>query len=72
MNHPSAAEIGTRLMQEVRAGFILQGTSYTAWCRQQGIDPSLVRQAIYSTWAGPKGLQWRAKVLRAAGVKVAA
>ncbi len=62
-------ETGTRLMQEVRAAFILRGTSYTAWCRAQGIEPSQVRQAIYGTWAGPKGRAVRANVLRAAGVR---
>ena len=63
------AETGTRLMQEVRAAFILRGTTYTAWCRGQGIEPSQVRQAIYGTWAGPKGRAVRANVLRAAGVR---
>ncbi|MFA5589819.1 MAG: hypothetical protein WDA70_03750 [Lysobacteraceae bacterium] len=63
---------GTRLMQQVRAAFILHGTTYTSWCRSQSIDPSLVRQAIFGTWAGPKGRAWRRKVLTAAGVKEAA
>lgn len=71
MKHPPI-EPGTRLMQEVRAAFILDGTTYTSWCRSQGIDPSMVRQAIYGTWAGPKGRAMRALVLKAAGVKVAA
>ncbi len=63
---------GTRLMQQVRAAFILSGTTYTAWCRTQGMDPSLVRQAIYGTWGGPKGRAVKAQVLRAAGVRAAA
>lgn len=58
----------TQLMRQVRAGFVLQGTTYTQWCREQGVDPSLVRQAIYGLWNGPKGRACRTKVLRAAGV----
>lgn len=71
MKH-AQADPGTRLMNQVRAGFISQGTSYTAWCRTQGIDPSQARQAIYGTWAGPKGLACKAKALQAAGVREAA
>lgn len=71
MTH-SPTEPGARLMQEVRAAFILDGTTFTAWCRAQGIDPSMVRQAIFGNWAGPKGRAIKAKVLQAAGVKVAA
>jgi hypothetical protein len=55
-------------MQQVRAAFILRGTTFTAWCREQAIEPSLVRQAIYGTWAGPKGRAVKARVLRAAKV----
>ncbi|MGE4439572.1 hypothetical protein [Achromobacter sp.] len=69
MSHTTPAELGTRLMQQVRGSFILQGTTYTAWCRSQGMDPSLVRQAIYGTWGGPKGRAIRAAVLKAAGVR---
>ncbi len=65
----TSSELGTKTMQQVRAAFILRGTTYTAWCRTQGIDPSLVRQAIFGTWAGAKGRAMRAKVLRAAGVR---
>lgn len=63
------AELGTRLMQQIRAAHILRGTTYTAWCRSQGMDPSLVRQAIFGTWGGPKGRAIRAKALKAAGVR---
>ncbi|MBS0499367.1 MAG: hypothetical protein JSR74_03460, partial [Proteobacteria bacterium] len=68
MTH-SPPEAGARLMQQLRAAFILEGTTYTAWCRAQGIDPSLVRQAVYGTWGGPKGRAVRAQVIRAAGLR---
>jgi gp16 family phage-associated protein len=57
------------LVQQVRAGFILRGTTMSAWARQNGLDPSTVRQALYGTWNGPKGRAVRAKVLKAAGVQ---
>ena len=41
------------LVQQVRAGFILRGTTMSAWARQNGLDPSTVRQALYGTWYGP-------------------
>lgn len=61
-----------RLMRQVKAGFVAQGTSYTRWCRENGIAASGVRQVIYGTWAGPKGKALKRRVLRAAGVKEAA
>lgn len=60
------------LIKRIRAGFLVQDTTLTDWCRAQGIHTSAVRQAIYGTWAGPKGRAIKAKVLRAAGVRAAA
>ncbi|WP_242875642.1 hypothetical protein [Stenotrophomonas maltophilia] len=60
---------GRDLMNKVRAGMTLQNTTVSAWCRKNGINPSAARQAIYGTWAGPKGKALRATLLRAAGVK---
>ena len=66
---PTPTDARTQLIREIRAGFILRGTTLAAWSREQGMDASLVRQAIYGTWAGPKGRAVKANVLRAAGVK---
>ncbi|ENB4166282.1 TPA: hypothetical protein ACKQA1_001893 [Stenotrophomonas maltophilia] len=60
---------GRDLMNKVRAGMTLQNTTVSAWCRQHGVNPSAARQAIYGTWAGPKGQALRASLLKAAGVK---
>ncbi|MGB3393229.1 MAG: hypothetical protein WA956_05685 [Stenotrophomonas sp.] len=61
-----------KLITMIRAGFVMQGTSLTAWAKKQGYDPSAIRQAVYGTWGGPKGKAVRAQVLAAAGVKEAA
>ena len=58
-----------RLIAQIRAAFVLQGTSLTRWAKDNNTDPSAIRQAIYGTWAGPRGKAMRAKVLKAAGVK---
>lgn len=60
---------GQDLMNKVRAGMTLQNTTVSAWCRQHGVNPSAARQAIYGTWAGPKGQALRAQLLKAAGVR---
>lgn len=56
------------LIAQVRAGLILRGTTFTAWSRAHGIAPSATRQALYGTWAGPRGREVRAQILKAAGV----
>ncbi len=63
---------GRDLMLQVRAGLLLQNTTLSAWCRKRQVNASAVRQAIYGTWAGPKGRAMRAEVLKAAGIKDAA
>lgn len=63
---------GKDLHQEIRAGFVRQGTTLTAWCKKNDLRLSNVRDAIMGGWDGPKGREIRAKVAKAAGVKVAA
>jgi len=67
---PTTTTNPKHLVQQVRAGFILRGTTMSAWARQHNLDPSTVRQALYGTWSGPKGRAVRAKVLKASGVQV--
>ena len=59
-------------MNRVKAGFILQNTTFGAWCRANGIEPNNGRQAIYGSWNGPKGQAMLARILKAAGVQEAA
>lgn len=60
---------GPELMNQVRAGFLLQNTTLAEWCREHGINASAARQAVYGTWNGAKGQAMRARVLKAAGLQ---
>ena len=39
--------------QAVRAGFVAQGTTLTAWCRENGTRIQNVRDAFFGNWNGP-------------------
>jgi hypothetical protein len=38
----------------VRAAFVARGTSFHAWCTQNGIDSHNARKAVLGIWSGPK------------------
>lgn len=57
-----------QLVNQVRAHFISQGTSLSAWCREHGHYPSNVRQALQGTWDGPKGRALRTQLCKEAGL----
>lgn len=59
---------GIELMRRVKAGFIVQGTTLTEWCRKNDTHVSNVRNALYGTWNGPKGRAMRQRVVKAARV----
>lgn len=54
---------------KVRAAFILQGSTLKTWCRQNGIHPSNVRNALVGSWNGPAGQAMRKRVVKASGLK---
>jgi hypothetical protein len=61
------------LLNQVRGAFVAQGITFTEWCRANGVDPRNARLTLLGGWNGPKGLEWRKKILIAAGLnKVAA
>lgn len=60
---------GLELARKVRSGFILRGTSLTRWCRENDIDLSNARQALYGTWNGQLGKAMRVRIMRAAGLE---
>lgn len=57
---------GHDLLLWVRSGFIAQGTSYSAWCRANGILRSSATQALTGAWNGPKARILRARIIKAA------
>ncbi|HEL7676555.1 TPA: hypothetical protein UL918_000912 [Stenotrophomonas maltophilia] len=59
---------GIDLHKRVRAGFLLQGTTLTQWCRENGTHISNARGALLGTWDGPKGRDMRSRIVRAARI----
>jgi hypothetical protein len=63
----TTGEGGKRLYTLVRASFILRGTSFTAWCNDQGLRHANVRAAIIGTWTGPKATEVASRAVDASG-----
>ena len=45
---------GKARCKKARAGFIIQGTTLTLWCRENGTCIQNVRDAIFGKWQCPK------------------
>lgn len=54
--------------RRVRAGFVVQGTSLTAWCRARGVKHQNARKALAGEWKGPKASALIREILQAAGL----
>ena len=54
MKSVSAFTQNDQRLAEIRAGFVLQGSSFHAWCTQNGIDTHNARKAVTGKWKGPK------------------
>ena len=52
----------------VRAAFIAQGTSFQAWCIQEGVTRQNADKALMNQWQGPKASTLIARILQAAKV----
>lgn len=52
-------------LAKVKAGFILKGTTFKAWCRGIGVDPGYAHRVLTGVHAGPKALQLKASILSA-------
>ncbi|WP_084609843.1 hypothetical protein [Sedimenticola selenatireducens] len=64
----NTATPGIDLHLKVRANFITQGTTFSAWCREHGVNNGNARAALIGSWDGPKGRALREKLLEASGV----
>lgn len=49
----------------IRAGFILQGTTFKAWCRGEGVDPGYAHHVVTGQQAGPKAQALKTRILQA-------
>lgn len=59
---------GKELLCQVRAAFVLQGTTLGAWCTAQGIVRQTAVNALVGGWNGPKGRALRQRVITASGL----
>jgi hypothetical protein len=41
-------------LRQIKVAFILQGTSFTRFCLERGIDPSNANKALKGKWKGDK------------------
>ena len=60
------------LLRSIKAGFISQGTTFTKYCLDNGIQPPNARMAIRGGWKGPKATKLVQQIMKAAGVQEAA
>lgn len=65
---PKPIELGPDLLNAVKAGFILQNTTFEEWCRNNGINRSNANVALLGGWRGPKAKKLIVKIKKAAGV----
>lgn len=59
---------GRDLYNRVRAGFVSQGSSLSAWCRSQGICRANAVHCLVGSWNGPKGQALREQMIVEAGI----
>lgn len=57
-----------KLLMAVRAGFTAKGTSFSQWCRQNGIARQNARMFVIGAINGPRAKAVRLQVCTAAGV----
>ena len=53
------------ILLQVRAGFVLRGTTLRAWCIINKIDPGYAHMVLAGKTSGPRALQLRSQMLRA-------
>jgi len=59
------------VLNQVKAGFIMQETTLEEFCKKKGFDPSNTRKALLGTWKGPKANKRRSILLKASKPKKA-
>ena len=64
---PPSAE----LMVIVRAGFVRNYTTLSAWCRRRGVKRENARKALLGEWNGPKAQALREEMFEAAASRIA-
>ncbi|ASF47027.1 hypothetical protein [Methylovulum psychrotolerans] len=62
---------GKPLVDAVRAGFVLKGTSFNRYCLDTGVDPSYARRVLMGITNGSNGLELVAKLIEASNAQPA-
>lgn len=57
-----------KLYDHVRAGFIAQGTTLTAFCRERNVAPANARCALVGSWNGPRAKRLRQELVDGSGI----
>lgn len=58
---------GPDLLNTVKAGFVLQGTTYTQWCKANAVERTGARAALLGGWRGPKAKKLVHRLIKASG-----
>lgn len=53
--------------RRIRGALVVQGTSFDAWCRREGITRQNADKALLGQWKGPTATALVARILAAAG-----
>lgn len=56
------------LYNRVRAGFVSQGSSLSAWCKNQGVKHQNAIHCLTGSWNGPKSQALRVQMMIDAGI----
>lgn len=56
------------MYRRVKAGFVMQGLTFSGWCAEHGINRSNARIALLGAWEGPKAERLRRRICAAAGL----
>lgn len=59
----------SHLYDKVRAAFIVQGTTLSAWCRGHNIKQTHAKSSLYGSWNGPKGSELRKQLIKESRVE---
>ncbi len=57
--------LGPDLARQVRAGFVLKGTTFNKFCLSVGTNRQNARKALLGTWKGPKATALVQQILEA-------
>lgn len=59
---------GRELYNQVRGGFVTQGSSLGRWCREHDIHLNNALNCLVGVWNGPKAKTLRARLIEAANI----